>query len=241
MPDRNPPPIQDASSTPTLGRVDVWLFDLDNTLYPAHCDLFKQVDRRIGEYIADLMRVPFDEARWLQKNYFRRYGTTMRGLMTEYGVDPLHFLDYVHKIDHSPVMPDPALDQALAKLKGPKYIFTNASVAHAEAVLDRLGIGAHFEAIFDIIAADFIPKPHNSFYDDFLARHGIDPRRAALFEDMAKNLKPAHARGMATVLIETDNAYSMEGHDEPHVEHRTRDIAAWIEGVIAARAGATSG
>jgi putative hydrolase of the HAD superfamily len=235
MPDRSLP----AAITPALDHVGVWVFDLDNTLYPAHCDLFKQVDRRIGEYVAELMRVPFDEARWLQKNYFRRYGTTMRGLMSEYGVDPLHFLDYVHRIDHSPVEPNPVLGRALAALEGPKYIFTNASVAHAEAVLDRLGIAGHFAATFDIIAADFIPKPHDWFYDEFLKRHGIDPRRAVLFEDMAKNLKPAHARGMTTVLIETDNAYSMEGHEGPHVEHRTQDIAAWLEGVIASRAAAT--
>jgi putative hydrolase of the HAD superfamily len=163
----------------------------------------------------------------------------MKGLMTEYGIDPIEFLDFVHLIDHSPVEADPRLERALAALPGRKYVFTNASVAHSEKVLARLGVTHHFADIFDIIAAGFEPKPHDGFYDRFLARHDLAPSSLALFEDMAKNLAPAHARGMTTVLVETDNAYSMEGHDGPHVHHRTRDLAAWLEGVIAARANAS--
>jgi putative hydrolase of the HAD superfamily len=220
-----------------LPHVEAWLFDLDNTLYPAECDLFSQVDRRIGEYIADLMRLPYEAARRLQKDYFRQYGTTMRGLMTEYGIDARGFLDFVHAIDHSPVAADPRLDAALAALDGPKYVFTNASVPHAEKVLARLGVARHFSGIFDIVAADYVPKPHDGFYDGFLARHAVDPGRAALVEDMAKNLKPAHARGMTTVLVETGNAYAMEGHDGDHVHHRTADLAGWLAAVARARRG----
>ncbi len=224
-----------AAPPPALDHVRAWVFDLDNTLYPERCNLFAQVDRRIGEYIAQLMGVPADVARWLQKNYFRRYGTSMRGLMTEYGVDPGHFLDFVHRIDHSPVTAAPELDRALAALDGAKYVFTNASAAHARIVLERLGIARHFTGVFDIVAADYVPKPQDGFYDAFFARYGLDPREAALFEDMAKNLKPGHARGMTTVLIETENAYCMEGHDEAHVHHRTRDLAAWLTAVTEAR------
>ncbi len=232
--------LPSAAPTLALDHVRTWVFDLDNTLYPEHCDLFAQVDRRIGEYIAQLMGVPAAEARWLQKNYFRRYGTTMRGLMTEYGVDPAQFLDFVHRIDHSPVAASPGLDRVLAVLPGRKFVFTNASAAHAATVLERLGVARHFTGIFDIIAADYVPKPQDEFYDRFLALHGVDPREVLLFEDMAKNLKPAHARGMTTVLIETGNAYCMEGHDEPHVHHRTRDMVGWLEAIIEARR-ATSG
>lgn len=220
---------------PRLDGIETWVFDLDNTLYPAQCDLFRQVDLRIGQYIAERLQITFAQARGLQKSYFRGYGTTMKGLMTEYGVDPVEFLDFVHLIDHSAVQPDPRLDAALAALPGPKYVFTNASLAHSLKVLERLGVAHRFAAIFDIVAAAFEPKPQEAFYDRFLARHGVTPASAALFEDMARNLLPAHARGMTTVLIETDNAFSMEGHDGPHVHHRTRDLAGWLEAVIAAR------
>jgi putative hydrolase of the HAD superfamily len=222
-------------SAPALEHVEAWVFDLDNTLYPAHCDLFRQVDVRIGEYIAGRFKIPFAQARWLQKSYFRGYGTTMKGLMIEYGIDPHEFLDFVHLIDHSPVEADPRLDAALAALPGPKYVFTNASLAHSEKVLERLGVARRFDGIFDIIAAQFDPKPHDAFYDRFLTRHGVEARRAALFEDMARNLVPAHARGMTCVLVETDNAFSMEGHEGEHVHHRARDLAGWLEAVIAAR------
>ncbi len=225
-------------SPPALDHVACWVFDLDNTLYPAHCDLFKQVDVRIGEYIAQRFGIPYEQARWLQKSYFRGYGTTMKGLMIEYGVDPIEFLDFVHLIDHSPVSADPRLDAALGALPGPKYVFTNASVAHSEKVLARIGIAHRFDGIFDIVAAGFDPKPHDSFYDRFLARHGIDAKRAALFEDMARNLAPAHARGMTCVLVETDNDWGMEGHEGAHVHHRTRDLVGWLEAVIAARKAA---
>jgi putative hydrolase of the HAD superfamily len=227
-----------AISAPALDHVGCWVFDLDNTLYPAHCDLFQQVDVRIGQYIADRFKIPYDQARWLQKSYFRGYGTTMKGLMTEYGIDPIEFLDFVHLIDHSPVAADPRLDTALAALPGKKYVFTNASVAHSEKVLARLGVAHRFDGIFDIIAAEFDPKPHDAFYDRFLQRHGVTPKAAALFEDMARNLAPAHARGMTTVLIETDNPFSMEGHEGEHVHHRTKDLVAWLEAVIAVRKGA---
>ena len=224
-----------ALAAPALDHVECWVFDLDNTLYPAHCDLFRQVDVRIGQYIAGRFNIPFEQARWLQKSYFRGYGTTMKGLMTEYGIDPIEFLDFVHLIDHTPVPADPRLDAALAALPGPKYVFTNASIAHSEKVLERIGITGRFDGIFDIVAAEFDPKPHDAFYDRFLARHGVEANAAALFEDMARNLAPAHARGMTTVLVETDNAFSMEGHEGAHIHHRTRDLVGWLEAVIAAR------
>jgi putative hydrolase of the HAD superfamily len=233
-----PAPVNGTPAAPALGHVGCWVFDLDNTLYPAACDLFSQVDVRIGQFIAERFDLSFERARWLQKNYFRRYGTTMKGLMTEYGVDPIVFLDYVHAIDHSPVQADPRLACALAALPGAKYVFTNASAAHVEKVLDRLGVAHCFDAVFDIVAAEFEPKPLDVFYDRFLARHGVNPAAAVLFEDMARNLHPAHARGMTTVLIETDNAFSMEGHEGEHVHHRTRDLVGWLEAVIAARRNA---
>ena len=216
-------------AVPDLSHIRHWVFDLDNTIYPAECNLFAQVDVRIGAYIAETLELPYDEARRMQKGYFRQYGTTMKGLMQEYGIDPHDFLDYVHDIDYSPVPPSAALAAALDRLEGPKYIFTNGSVKHAEAVLDRLGVAGRFADIFDIAAAAFHPKPLDPFYDLFLARHGMDPAASVLIEDIAINLKPAHARGMTTVHVRTDSDWAMNGHDADYIHHSTDDLVGFLE------------
>ena len=133
-----------------FGHIDTWVFDLDNTLYPHHVNLWQQVDARIGEFIGAFLKVPAEQARVIQKDYYRRYGTSMRGMMTEHGVHADDYLAYVHRIDHSPLEPNPAMGAAIAKLPGRKLILTNGSTDHAGAVLERLGIGEHFEAVFDI-------------------------------------------------------------------------------------------
>ncbi|NJL07150.1 MAG: pyrimidine 5'-nucleotidase [Methylacidiphilales bacterium] len=223
--------------------VETWVFDLDNTLYPAHLDLWSQIDQRMKEYIARFLGLSHDEAFRLQKDYYRRFGTSMRGLMIHHGIDPEDFLSYVHDIDHSPLEPDPRLGAALETLPGRKLILTNGSVAHAEAVTKRLGLDHHFEGVFDIIAADFIPKPSPETYARFLDRHGIDPGRAAMFEDLARNLEVPHALGMTTVLVTPDatreierEAWELEGHADPHIDHVTDDLAGFLTGLAAVQA-----
>ena len=181
--------------------IDTWIFDLDNTLYPASCRLFDQIDVKMGNFVSKLLSVDYDEAKRRQKEMFYKYGTTLRGLMTEHGITPDDFLDYVHDIDHSPVPPNKALDDALHALPGRKLIFTNGTVAHAEKVLARIGITHHFEDIFDIMHSDFIPKPEIEPYLKFIGQTGIDPTMSAMFEDIARNLEAPHALGMATVLV----------------------------------------
>lgn len=220
---------------PALEHVETWVFDLDHTLYPSTYGVFDQVDALIRQYIRETMQLDESAADDLRKRYWQRYGTTMNGLMAEHGVDPDAFMDFVHAIDYSVIPPSPDLDRALARLEGPKYIFTNASTGHAEAVLDRIGIAHHFEAIFDIRAASYNPKPHDQFYDTFLDSHGVAPERSVLLEDMAKNLKPAHERGMTTVLVHSHSEFAMDGHDAEHVHHRTDDVTEWLTGVVKAR------
>src|SRR3982075_1978719 len=142
-----------------FAHVDTWVFDLDNTLYPHHVNLWQQVDARIGEFVSAWLKVSPEQARRIQKDYYRRYGTTMRGMMTEHGVRADDYLAYVHQIDHWPLQPNPAMGAAIAKLPGRKLILTNGSTAHADKVLERLGIGAHFVAVFLIIALGLVPKP----------------------------------------------------------------------------------
>jgi putative hydrolase of the HAD superfamily len=221
-----------------LARVNTWVFDLDNTLYPATSNLFHQIDRRMGQYIAGLLGLDAVAARKLQKDYFRAYGTTLRGLMVNHGVDPRAYLDFVHDIDLAVMDPAPLLDAALGNLEGRKVIFTNASRDHAEAVIRRLGIDRHFDAIFDIHDALYVPKPEEETYDRFIAAHGIVPAGTALFEDTAANLAPAHARGMATVLIRPGEDGVESDSTAPHVHHVADDLAAFLKGLArAARDG----
>jgi putative hydrolase of the HAD superfamily len=216
--------------------IDTWVFDLDNTLYPHHVNLWQQVDRRIGEFVSAWLKVPADEARRIQKDYYRRYGTTMRGMMTEHGISADDFLAYVHRIDHSPLEPNPAMGAAIARLPGRKLVLTNGSTDHAGKVLERLGIGAHFEAVFDIIAAELEPKPAPQTYQRFLGLHGVDPGTAAMFEDLARNLVIPHRLGMTTVLVVPDGTknvvreeWELEGRDADHVDHVTDDLTGFLE------------
>ena len=163
-----------------FNHVDTWVFDLDNTLYPHDLNLWQQIDDRIRAFVSEYLKVTKDDAFRVQKDYYKRYGTTMRGLMAEHGMKPDDFLDFVHAIDHSPLTPNPALGAALESLPGRKLILTNGTRKHADAVMRRLEIHQHFEDVFDIIAAELEPKPSPQTYDRFLKLHDIDAARVEL-------------------------------------------------------------
>ena len=222
-----------------FAHVDTWVFDLDNTLYPHHLNLWQQVDERIREYVANFLRVTHEEAFRVQKDYYRRYGTTMRGLMTEHGLQTDAFLEMVHQIDHSPLTPNPALGAALEKLKGRKLILTNGTRKHADAVMKKLAVHEHFEAVFDIIAAELEPKPSKTTYERFLKLHDVDPHKAAMFEDLARNLEAPHALGMRTVLVVPEGQrevfredWELQGRDAPHVDYVTDDLAGFLKDIV---------
>jgi len=221
-----------------FAHIDTWVFDLDNTLYPHHINLWQQIDARMGEFVSNWLKVTREEARRIQKDYYLRYGTTMRGMMTLHGVRADDFLAYVHEIDHSPLEPNPALGEAIAKLPGRKLILTNGSTDHVNAVLSRLGLAGHFQGVFDIIAAGFEPKPAPQTYRKFLADHTVDPTRAAMFEDLARNLVVPHDFGMTTVLVVPDGTreviredWEMEGRDAAHVDHVTDNLTEFLAGL----------
>lgn len=216
-----------------VSHVDAWVFDLDNTLYPATSSLFPQIDVRMRQFIARTLGMELDEAFRLQKRYYKEFGTTLRGLMLVHGLEPDAFLDFVHDIDHTVLDAAPLLDAQLARLPGRKLIFTNGSERHAEKVLARLGIARHFEGIFDIAAAAYVPKPDPECYRTMVGRFGIDPRAAAMVEDIHRNLKPACAIGMTTVWVRQDDhpdakVVQQDEDDLSHVHHVTDDLVGWL-------------
>lgn len=219
-----------------FSHIENWVFDLDNTLYPADCNLFAQIDKRMGAFIAEQLDLDLAEARKIQKQYYFEYGTTLNGLMTCHDMSPDPYLEYVHNIDLSPVQDNPELDTALGALEGPKYVYTNGSTAHAEGVLKKLGIDGHFEDIFDIRAAGFIPKPDQTAYEKFLTHTGIIPSSAVLFEDLERNLIAPHALGMTTVWINNGEMGEKENPNLKHpssslehVHHECSDLTAFLK------------
>lgn len=196
--------------------IDTWVFDLDNTLYNADRHIFPQMAGRMDAYVARLLDLPPDRAKTVRHDFYQRYGTTLRGLMTEHGVTPDDFLSYVHDFDIAPVPPCDITAQWLRNLHGRKIVFTNAPRDFARRMVDHLQIAPYIEGIFAIEDADHWPKPRPETYDHFLRRHNVAPARAAMLEDMAVNLVPAHDLGMTTVWLHGDGT----ADDHAHVHHR---------------------
>jgi putative hydrolase of the HAD superfamily len=225
---------------PQFAHITDWVFDLDNTLYPRECNLFAQIDLLISDYMVTVTGLPYAQARALQKSYYHDHGTTLHGLMLHHGVDPDHFLKTVHAIDYSGVPAHPDLARALKALPGRKFILTNGDVGHASAVLDKVGAAGMFADIFDIRAMNYKPKPLPEAYESFFAAHGIDATRAAMFDDLEKNLLVPHQVGMTTVHVvaaedfEHDQVESWElGRTTgPHVHHVTDDLAGFLQQVV---------
>ncbi len=212
--------------------IDVWLFDLDNTLYPATSSVFDQVKARMQEFIQQRLNLDAGGASQLRDQFFQRHGTTLRGLMLDYGLHPQEFLDYVHEIDLSHLPEDARLAAAIAALPGRKIIYTNASRRHAENVLSRLGMINHFESVFAIHDADYVPKPEPAPYAQLIARHAVNPKRACMVEDMLANLHPAHSLGMQTVWVRPAEPHT-PSHAEieaarPHLNHIVEDLTSWL-------------
>lgn len=228
---RPPPPV---ASSPLSGRVDCWIFDLDNTLYPPAAGLFDLIDQRMGAFIMDLLECDAVEARRVQKAYFHDHGTTLDGLRRHHGVDPEVFLTDVHAITLDRIAPDPRLAAALAALPGRRLVFTNADADYGARVLDRLGLAHLFDGIHDIRATGYVPKPQPAAYASLVARQGIDPSRALFVEDMSRNLRPAKALGMTTVWLDNASESGHRDHDPAHVDHHIHDLADWLEAIGAA-------
>ncbi len=217
-----------------LANRDIWVFDLDNTLYSADIAVMSQVEQRMTEFVMRLLDLGREDAFKIQHRYWHEYGTTLNGLMVNHNVDSAEFLDFVHDIDHSVLAPDPALAGHIASLSGPRYVYTNGTVSHAEKVMARLGLDQVFDGVFDIAASGFTPKPQKESFERFTRHLGVDPRRAVMFEDSARNLETAAHMGFATVLVRasqpTNNGHSAGPGEHPaHVDFAVDDLAAFLK------------
>jgi putative hydrolase of the HAD superfamily len=217
---------------PTLNHIDCWIFDLDNTLYPSSADLFALIDERMGAYIQTLLGCDAVEAKRVQKAHFREHGTTLSGLMASHDVDPKHFLDFVHEIPMDRLSPDPALAASLAKLPGRKLIYTNGDAHYAGRVLAALALGESFEAIHDIYGSDLFPKPDPRSYTMMCEALAVDPARAIFVEDMARNLRPAKALGMATVWVNNGSEYGQMHACDSFIDHEIERVSDWLNEIL---------
>ena len=198
MPKKRPNPMN-------CDTYDYWIFDLDNTLYDIKLSLFKRVSIRITQYIINYFGITKNEALKLQRELYLKYGLTLRGLIVEKKIEPQDFLKYVHDVEFPELKIDNELKSLLSKLKGKKYIYTNASYQHAKNILTLLGVMEEFEYILDIEATDFIPKPNIESYQIMkkkLCLRNKDMEKAIFVEDTARNLVPAKNLGMSTVWME---------------------------------------
>ena len=205
-----------------FSHVTTWVFDLDNTLYPPHMRLFDQIEVRMTDWVMQALRVDRARADHLRAYYWQTYGTTLAGLMREHDVDPGPYLNEVHDIDFSVLSPDPDLARSIANLPGRKIIYTNACAPYAEKVLAARGLDALFDAIYGVEHAEFRPKPDAQAFATVFGKDGLDPTRAAMFEDDSRNLAVPHALGMRTVHV----APRPEPAD--HIHHHTDDLAAFL-------------
>lgn len=219
--------------------VNTWVFDMDNTLYPHHSNLFSQIDVKMTSYVEHLLKIPREEARAIQKKFYLEHGTTLKGLMIHHQIDTDDFLKKVHDIDYTWLDPNPKLSDAIKSLPGRKFIYTNGDRGHAERAALQLGILDHFHDIFDIVAADLVPKPARAPYDKFVNLHGIDGSRGAFFEDLSRNLAAPKALGMRTVLIIPRNfegdfveAWEQDGKDSADVDHITDDLTEFLSALL---------
>lgn len=219
-----------------------WVFDLDNTLYPATCDLFAQIDVRMTDFVARTLSLSKEEARKVQKQYYAEYGTTLAGLMKVHNLKPDAFLDYVHDIDHSPLPQCDIFRARIESLPGRKFVFTNGSRGHAEGVTKSMGLSGIFDGMFGIEDAGFQPKPAPVAFDRFTSTFNINPAQAVFFEDLSRNLAPAKQIGFTTVLVHSEKDWSHEpegarpasGTDdlEAHVDYATDDLQGFLESVL---------
>jgi putative hydrolase of the HAD superfamily len=212
-----------------FAQVETWVFDLDNTLYPPERRLFDQIEDRISAFVMRELGVDRAEADRLRHAYWHDHGTTLAGLMMHHGIDPDPFLEEVHRIDFSVLTPDPALRAAIAALPGRRIVYTNGTAPYARKVAEALELDGLFDAFYGVKDAFYTPKPEPGAFQRIFGADGLNPRRAAMFEDDVRNLRAPCEMGLQTVWV----APGAEERPAPtHVRFRTSDLAGFLRRLV---------
>jgi putative hydrolase of the HAD superfamily len=216
-----------------LRDITCWLFDLDNTLYSPHSNLFPQIHERMGSYLMDYFKIGREAAHDLRYQYFKKYGTTLRGMMAEHAIDPDDFMAYVHDVDLNDIEPCPKISALFEGLQGRKFIFTNADYRHADRILNHLHLRHHFEAIFDITDGEYVCKPDTAPYEKLLQRYNLKAQECCMIDDMQMNLKAAAELGMTTVWMRHEADWlrtkPLSSEHYPHCHHVINDLTLFLE------------
>ncbi len=188
------------------------IFDLDDTLYPRDDGLMGEVGRRIQTWLCDHLALSWEDAVVLRRKYYHRYGTTLCGLLAEHeGIDAHGYLVYVHDIPlEEYIGPKPALGAMLEGIPLRRVVYTNATAGYARRVLGVLGVLEHFEDVVGIEDVELLNKPYQEAYERVLVRLDAWGPECIMVEDSARNLRPAKALGMTTVLVNAPPDWSVD-------------------------------
>ena len=205
------------------------LFDCDGVLYQDLEVVFGQVSKKMTEYISSKLNVDLIKAKELQTNYFHKYNTSLNGLMIHHDIPPEEFLKYVHDIDLSFMKKDKLLREELEKLNIKKFVFTNGSKEHVKNITEHLGIEDLFDGIFDIVDAEFHPKPEAKAFDLMVKKFNIEPKETIYIEDIAKNLSIAKERGSTTVWLMNDEYWGKKESDKDFIDYKIENLSLFLK------------
>lgn len=208
------------------------LFDLDDTLYPRRAGVMEEIRRLMIRFLCNRLGLSPEEADELRRHYFQTYGTTMRGLLINYHIDPEEYMHQVHDVRLGEFLQaNTRLDEVLASLPQTKVVFTSSSRQHAEAVLEILGIRRHFDRIVDVRDVSYVSKPHPAAYQRICDMLGARPEECLLVEDNVRNLRPAKALGMTTVLVLDSEEPPISENGVDHTIYHIEDIGEVVAGL----------
>ena len=212
-----------------LANIKNILFDCDGVLYQDLEAVFGQVSKKMTEYISKKLNIDLIKAKELQTNYFHKYNTSLNGLMIHHDIPPREFLDYVHDIDLSFLEEDKTLKYELENIKLNKYVFTNGSKEHAKNITTHLGIDDQFDGVFDIVDAEYHPKPEAITFDLMVQKFKIDPNETLYIEDIAKNLSIGKERGTITAWLINDEYWGKKESEKDYIDYKIENLSLFLK------------
>ncbi len=212
-----------------LANIKNILFDCDGVLYQDLEAVFGQVSKKMTEYISKKLNIDLIKAKELQTNYFHKYNTSLNGLMIHHDIPPREFLDYVHDIDLSFLEKDKILRYELENIKINKFVFTNGSKEHVKNITTHLGIDDQFDGVFDIVDAEYHPKPEAKAFDLMVQKFKIDPNETLYIEDIAKNLSIGKERGTITAWLINDEYWGKKESEKDYIDYKIENLSLFLK------------